>query len=153
MNNSSVTLDTIGIAKEIVDSGRYDAVRNKLNKMDRATHNSQMQKLGAGPDWAVGSAHAVTEDGKVMIASNTGSQLSAYAGGASNVIWVVGAQKIVKDFEEGLKRIYEYSLPLERERAKKAYGIDSNVSKILVINKEVKPGRLSMIIVKEKLGF
>ena len=153
MNNSSVTLDTIGIAKEIVDSGRYDAVRNKLNKMDRATHNSQMQKLGAGPDWAVGSAHAVTEDGKVMIASNTGSQLSAYAGGASNVIWVVGAQKNVKDFEEGLKRIYEYSLPLERERAKKAYGIDSNVSKILVINKEVKPGRLSMIIVKEKLGF
>lgn len=152
MNMSSLTMDTISAAKEINESGRYNSVRNRLNSMKRKTQGSQMQKLGAGPDWAIGSVHAVTEDGKVLIASNTGSQLSAYAGGASHVLWIVGAQKLVKNFDEANRRIYEYALALENERAKKAYGVGSNVNKILVVNKE-QPGRITLIIVKEKLGF
>ena len=154
-NETSVTLDAIGILKEINESGKYASVRNKLNSMDRKTQGVEMQKLGAGPQWAIGSVHAVTEDGHLLIASNTGSQLSAYASGASNVIWVVGIQKIVKDDTQALKRIYEYVLPLESERANKAYNITtgSNVSKLLIINKEVNPGRLTVILVGEKLGF
>ncbi len=154
-NQTSVTLDTIGIPQEINESGKYDSVRNKLNKMDRSTQSSQMQKLGAAPDWTVGSVHAVTEDGHVFIASNTGSQLSAYAGGVQHVIWVVGTQKIVKDDEQAMKRINEYVLPLESERANKAYNITtgSNVSKLLIINKEVNLGRITLILVGEKLGF
>lgn len=152
-NETSVTLDAIGIPKEINESGKYNSVRNKLNSMDPSAQGSEKQKLGAGPDWAIGSVHAVTEDGHVFIASNTGSQLSAYAGGAAHVIWVVGTQKIVKNLDEGLKRIYEYVLPLEDERAKKAYGVGSNVSKLLIVNKEVKPKRITLIFVNEKLGF
>lgn len=135
MNMTSVTLETIGAIKEIKESGRYNPVRS------------------AEPDWSVGSVHALTEDGKLMIASNTGSQLGAYAYGAQHAIWVIGAQKIVKDLDEGTRRIYEYVLPLENARARKAYGIDSNVSKILIINKEVAPDRATVIIVNEKLGF
>lgn len=153
MDMTSVTLDTIGIAKEIVESGRYDPVRNKLNSMDRNTQGLEMQKMGAAPEWVVGSAHAVTEDGHVLIASNSGSQLPAYAYGSSHVIWVVGAQKIVKNTDEAVKRIYEYVLPKEDERAKKAYGVGSGVSKLLIINKEKTPGRLTLILVNEKLGF
>lgn len=155
MTMTSVTLDTLGIAKEINESGKYDSVRNKLNKMDRATQASQMQKLGAAPDWTVGSVHAVSEDGHLLIASNTGSQLPAYASGAQRVIWVVGIQKIVKNTEDGIKRIYEYVLPLESQRANKAYNITtgSSVNKLLIINKEVKPNRLTVILVGEKLGF
>ncbi len=98
--------------------------------------------------------HAVTEDGKVLIASNSGSQLPAYAYGSGHVIWVVGAQKIVKNLDEGIKRIYEHSLPLESERARKAYGVPgSAVNKLLIINKEIIPGRITMILTKEKLGF
>ncbi len=95
----------------------------------------------------------MTQTGQVLIASNTGSQLSPYAYGARHVVWVVGTQKIVKDFAEGLQRINEYSLPLENERAQQAYGKGSNVSKILIVNKEVQPGRITIILVKEKLGF
>ncbi|MBI2020381.1 LUD domain-containing protein [Candidatus Daviesbacteria bacterium] len=152
---TSITLETIEILADLNQSGRYDSVRKKLNHMNRETQNSMMQKLGAGPDWTIGSVHAVTEDGYIFIASNTGSQLSAYSGGAIYVIWIVGAQKIVKDNDEALKRIYEYVLPLESERANKAYNITtgSNVSKLLIVNKEVKPGRISLILVGEKLGF
>ena len=150
---TSVTADTISITKEINESGNYNSVRNKLNKMNRNTQSLEMQKLGAAPEWVIGSVHAVTQDGKVLVASASGSQLPAYSYGASHVIWVVGAQKIVKDFEEALKRIYDYTLPLENERAKKAYGVGSAVNLLLVINKNPKPGRMTMVIIKEKIGF
>lgn len=154
MTMTSVTLDTIGIPSEINESGKYDSIRKKLNSLDRATQGREMQKLGAAPDWVVGSVHAITHDGKVLVSSNTGSQLSAYVYGSNHVVWVMGAQKIVKDIDEGMQRIYEYTLPLESERVKKAYGMPhSYISKLLIVNKEVKLGRITTIIVKEVLGF
>ena len=100
MQMTSVTLDAIGVSQEINESGDYDSVRNKLNKLDRATQGAEMQKLGAAPQWTIGSANAITEDGKVIIASNTGSQLSAYVYGSAHVIWIVGTQKIVKNLDD-----------------------------------------------------
>lgn len=153
MNMTSVTLETISVVSEVLQSGKFSSVRNKLNQMNRKTQGREMQKLGAVPEWVVGSVHAVTEDGKILVASNTGSQVPAYAYGATHVIWVVGTHKIVKNFDEGLKRLYEYSLPLEDVRARKVYGMGSGVNKILIFNKEVQPGRITLIFVKEKLGF
>ncbi|MEJ0021963.1 MAG: LUD domain-containing protein [Candidatus Doudnabacteria bacterium] len=153
MNSTSVTLDAIGAAEEIVNSGRYDPVRAKLN--DPNTPPKEKVILGATADWATGSASAVTQDGTVLIASNTGSQLPSEAYGSANVVFVVGAQKIVKDRDEGFKRIYDYVLPKESVRANKAYNITTGsfVSKLLIINREIKPGRIKLILVKEVLGF
>ena len=155
MNMTSVTLDAIGVVKEINESGRYNSVKNKLNAMDRATQGSEMRKLGSAPEWAVGSVHAVTEDGKVVIATNTGSQFPAYAYGSGHVIWVVGAQKIVPNLDEATKRIYEYTLPLESVRINKQYNITTGsfVSKLLIVNREIQPGRTTIIFVNEVLGF
>lgn len=156
MTMSSVTLSEVGLDEEINGkASKYNPVRDRLYSMDRNTEAQEMNKLGAAPEYALGSVHAVTEDGHVLIASNTGSQLGAYSYGALNVIWVVGSQKIVKNLDKGLKRIYEYVLPLESERANKAYNITtgSNPSKILIINKEINPQRLTLILVGEKLGF
>ena len=153
MDMSSQTLDVIGISKEIEESGNFDSVRKKLLSMDRNTQGSEMRKLGAAPDWAVGSVHAVTEDGKVVVASATGSQLPGYAYGAGRVIWVVGTQKLVRNLDEAMKRIHEYVFPLEDARARKVYGMGSNVSKLLIVNKEFAPGRITLIFAKEKLGF
>lgn len=154
MNMTSMTLEEAGIAQEILESGRYDSIRNRLTTMDNVTQIREKRQLGAAPDWVIGSVHAVTQDGKVLIGSNTGSQLPAYAYGAQHVVWVIGTQKIVKDLDDGMKRLYEYSLPLEHERSKKAYGgPGSHLSKILIINKEIQAGRITAIFVKEKLGF
>lgn len=152
MDYTSMTLEKTGIAADIAE--KYTALRPKLYSMDRATEGKEMNRMGAAPDFAVGSVHAITLDGQLVIASNTGSQLPAYAYGAGKVIWVVGAQKIVKNLDEAMDRIYDYVLPLESERAKVAYGVPgSNVSKLLIINKEVNPKRATIIIVKEVLGF
>src|SRR5204863_7944331 len=104
---ASVTLETLGIKDEIDKSGKYDSIRPKMFAMNRETQGREIRKLGGAPDFTAGSVHAVTEDGHVLIASNTGSQLSPYASSAGKVIWVVGAQKIVKDLNEGFRRIYE----------------------------------------------
>lgn len=154
MTMTSVTLDTLGITNEINDSGKYKSIKKQLMRMDRKTQGHEMQRLGTAPEWTIGSVHAVTEDGKVMIASNTGSQLPAYAYGSSHVIWVVGIHKIVKNIDEGFKRIYEHSLSLESERAKKAYGIPgSAVNKLLIVNHENIQGRINIVFVPEVLGF
>lgn len=154
MTMTSVTLDAIGLSALINESGEYDAVMPKLMAMDREKDSNKMQKLGAAPEWSIGSVHAVTEDGKIVVASNTGSQIPGYVYGSSHVIWVVGAQKIVKDLGAAFERINDYTLPLEAQRANKAYGVPgSYVSKMLIINQEIVPGRIKLILVKEKLGF
>ncbi len=151
---TSRTLDTIGVTSQINESGKYNSVKSKLKTMDRVTQELEMLKMGAAAEYAIGSVHAVTQDGHVMIASNSGSQLPGYANGSKNVIWVVGVQKIVKDIDAGFRRINERSLPLEAIRAHEAYGTEgSNVSKLLIMNRENKPGRIRVILVKEVLGF
>jgi hypothetical protein len=150
---ASVTLETLGIKDVIDKSGRFEAVRPKMFAMDRATQAREIRKLGGAPDYAAGSVHAVTEDGQVLIASNTGSQLGPYASGAGKIIWVVGAQKLVKDLDEGLKRIYEYDLPLETEHMRQLYNAGTGVNKVLIVNREIRPNRITMIIVKEELGY
>lgn len=150
---ASVTLEKLGIKDEIDQSGRFDAVRPKTFAMNRETQDREIRKLRGAPDYAAGSVHAVTEDGHVLIASKTGSQLGPYASGAGKVIWIVGAQKLVKDLDEGIRRIYEYCYPLEEEHMHQLYNTGTGVNKVLIVNREFRPNRITMIIVKEELGF
>lgn len=152
-NNNSRTLEVIGVAEDIERSGRYQPLRPRLYRMDREMQGREMRQLAAAPDWVVGSVHAVTEQGSVLIASASGSQLGPLVSGAGHVILVIGGQKIVPDFNTGVRRIYEYCFPLEDRRAREAYGIPSGVNNILAINKVVAPGRITAVLVNQSLGF
>ena len=112
-----------------------------------------MRKLGVRPDWFVNSAHAVTEDGTIVIASNTGSQLAPLAFGASEVIFAIGSQKLVPDLETAFQRLEEHILPLESARMQGLYGIDSEIKKLLVIRKEFRPSRFTIVLINEPVGF
>ncbi len=152
-NNTSRTLEVIGVAEDIERSGQYQPLRPRLYQMDREMQVREMRQLSTSPDWVVGSLHALTEEGSLLIASASGSQLGPIASGAGHVVFVVGAQKIVPDFNTGLRRIYEYCFPLEDRRARQAYGVPSGVNNVLVINKAIAPGRITAILVNEPLGF
>jgi hypothetical protein len=152
-HGASLTLDTIGITEAIEKSDRYEAIRPRIWSMDRKTQGDEIRRLTASPDVMLGSVHAVTETGSLLTASMGGSQLGPYVAGAGRVILVVGTQKIVSDLEDGLRRIDEYAFPLEDARAQAAYGIRSGVNKILIINREVTPGRITVVFVDEVLGF
>lgn len=149
----SRTLDSIGLVAEINASPRFQAIRPQLMAMDRQTQGREMRKLGASPDVVIGSVHAITEQGQALIASASGSQLAPYVSGAGTVIWVVGTQKLVRDLDEGLRRIDEYSFPREDERMREAMGRGSVLAKILIVNREVFPGRTTVVLVKENVGF
>lgn len=155
MTATSTTLNQLGLTDVINDGGMHNSVKSQLSKLDRNTDGLVMQKLGAGPDYIIGSVHAVTEDGKVIVASGSGSQLPAYTYGASHVIWVVSTKKIVKNLEEGLERIHNHVLPQEDKRMKSVYGPDasSNVNKLFILNNELNKSRINLIFVKEDLGF
>jgi hypothetical protein len=152
---ASRTLEQTGITSAIEESGDYDAIRPKTHKLDYKTPEGRAlgRKMGASPDWWLNSVHAVTEDGRLVIASNTGSQLGPLAFGAGNVIFVIGTHKIVRDLDEAFRRIEEHVVPLENERMQSLYGINTNVSKVLIINREVRPGRFTVVLVREPLGF
>jgi hypothetical protein len=152
-NNTSRTLESIGVAEDIERSGRYQALRLRLYQMDREMQRREMRQLAAAPEYVVGSVHAVTDGGSLLIASASGSQLGPLVSGAAHVILVIGGQKIVADVETGLRRIQEYCYPLEDERARQAYGVPSGVNNVLIMSRVLVPHRVTAILVKERLGF
>jgi len=151
---ASETLEDIGVTKAIEESGRFDAVRPRTRAMDRTTPEGirAMRKLGAAPDHYVVSAQALTEDGTIVVASNTGSQMAPISFGAGEVIFAIGSQKIVKDLDTAFRRIDERSLPLENTRMQKLYGVNSHVRKLLIIRSESRPGRITVVLIKEPVG-
>jgi hypothetical protein len=148
----SETLAELGISAEIEESGRYDSVRAKLAQLDRETQGRELRKLGAAPDYILGSAHAITDDGVVLVGSGSGSQLGAYAYAGGNVILVIGHQKLVRDLNEGLRRLREYSVPREFARMQAAGFPGTMLAKTLIIHREPS-NRISVILVPESLGF
>ncbi|MEY4723133.1 MAG: hypothetical protein RLZZ324_646 [Candidatus Parcubacteria bacterium] len=152
MTMTSETLKLLGIWTELNDSGKWDSVRARFATMDKARDHREMQRLGAAPEWSVGSVHGVTEDGHVLIASASGSQLAAHVYGADHVLFVVGTQKIVPDMATAERRLREHTFPLEDARALKAYGEHSSINNVLHIYKP-RAGRITILFVKEAVGF
>ena len=150
---ASLTLELTSISAELERSGRFDPVRPRMFSLDRKTQADEVRRLGAAPAVMLGSVHAVTQSGSILAASMSGSQLGPYVSGAGRVILVVGTNKIVRDLDEGMRRIHEYSLPLEDARAQAAYGVNSGVNKVLIINREIRPGRITVVFVDEAIGY
>jgi len=150
---ASETLRLSGIEANINTSGRYDAVKPRVQVMDRGTEADDIRRLVACPDVVVGSVAAITETGALVVASGSGSQLPAYAGGAGRRIWIVGAQKVVPDLSAAFRRIEDYCLPLESARTQEMYGWPSAVLHLLVLNAEPRPGRSTVLLLRDAIGF
>jgi hypothetical protein len=152
MTNPSVTLQETGISQAIDEDPAYDSARTRALWLDRATQLQEIKAVMGQPDVALGSVHAVTRDGTLVIASALGSQLGSYAFGAGKVIFVVGAQKLVADLAAARERIHEHCLELEHARTLEAYGQRSRVGKILEIHQE-DPGRIDVVLIRQRVGF
>jgi len=153
LTGASETLRLSGIRADVNDSGRYQAVGPRAMAIDRATGLDDIRRLLASPDVVVGSVAAVTETGSLVAASATGTQLPGYAGGAARVIWIVGAQKVVPDLPAALRRVEEHALPLESARAQAEYGQPSAINRLLILNAEPYPGRGTVLLLREAIGF
>lgn len=152
MTFPSVTLEETGIARAIDGGGRYVSARATALKLDRATQMREIKASMLLVDFALGSVHAITRDGTIVIASALGSQLAAHVWAAANVIFVAGVQKLVADLGVARERIYGHCLKLEDARVLEAYGGHSRVGKILEIHHE-EPGRIHIVLIRREIGF
>jgi hypothetical protein len=149
--SASETLRHSGLLADIDDGEEFISVRARLSGVDPKDIRTQIT-MGAAPDVVVGSVHAVTEDGIMVAASASGSQLGPYAAGAEKAIWVVGGQKVVPDLDTAFRRVRTYSYPKEHERWR-AQGFESFIGKLLVLEREFDPTRATVVLIREEIGF
>ncbi|HEX8591420.1 MAG TPA: lactate utilization protein [Candidatus Paceibacterota bacterium] len=156
MNGASESLREVGLT-DYLKSGKH-AWKNHhdtiLAETDQAKQG-QLRREAVISDFYLGSVHALTETGELIIASNTGSQLPHLAFTSPNAVLVVGANKIVPSLTDALTRIDEHVIPLEDARMKEAYGFGTTWAKTLILHKEntMMGRKIYVIIVNEHLGF
>jgi hypothetical protein len=148
---NSETLRHSGLLADIDDGEEFVSVRAQLAGVDPKDIRTQIT-MGSAPDVVVGSVQAVTEDGVMVAASASGSQLGPYAAGAEKVVWVVGGQKVVPDLDTAFRRVRTYSYPREHERWR-VQGFESFIGKLLVLEREFDPTRATVVLVREEIGF
>ena len=149
----SRALEDTGLVEALMTPGRYDAIRPRVFQMDRETQGREIRKLSAAPDIMLGSVNAVTEEGALVEASATGSQLAGYAYGGGHLILVVGSQKIVPNVQAALQRIGDVVYPWENAQVRDRLGRDTIVAKVLIIFGEWMPGRTTVVLVREPVGI
>lgn len=148
---ASETLRLSGLLADIDEGDEFTSVRAKLAGVDPTDIRAKIT-VGATPDVIIGSVHAITEDGILVAASASGSQLGPYAAGAEKVVWVVGGQKIVPDLDTAFRRVRTYSYPREHERWR-VQGGKSFIGKMLVLEREFDSARSTVVLVREEVGF
>ncbi|MBI2475612.1 lactate utilization protein [Candidatus Uhrbacteria bacterium] len=156
MNGSSRTLEQIGFV-EFLKSGKHEW--NNLHDAIIAEKNpdkqTELRKQSVLSDYYLGSVHALTQEGEFIIVSASESQLPHIIFTSPNLIFVVGAQKIVPTLYDARNRVKEYVFPLEDERMKEAGYAGSMIAKELIFHGElaVMGRKINFILVNEALGF
>jgi LUD domain len=154
---ASLTLKEIGF-EELLVSGSHPWKNLKAEYLAEKDPARQLilRRQSTLADYYLGSVHAVSQTGEIVIASMTGSQLAPYAYGASNVIWAVGTQKITPSLEEAIRRVREYVFPHEDVRMREATGgkRGSMIGKLLIFEREAAllNRKITVIFVRQKVG-
>jgi L-lactate utilization protein LutC len=151
-SGKSKTLEDAGLFQELMENEKYDFIRRRLMKMDRKTQGAEIRRLGAAPDVMLGSAHAVTKAGQIVITSASGSQIGPIASGAGHLILVIGSQKIVPDLDAAFQRINDHVFPYEDARLRQTLGVGTKITRTLILEEDFMPGRTTVILVREPIG-
>ena len=156
MNGSSRTLEEIGFVDYL--NGRAHGWNN-LHEAILVEKDPVKQKELRGrsvlSDYYLGSAHAVTEEGEIVISSNSGSQMPHLVFTSPNIVLVVSTKKIVPTLSDAFERLEKHIIPLEDESIQKKYGIHTMRSKTLILHREnpMMGRKVHIIFVNEKVGF
>ncbi len=153
MTGSSTTLNEIGFTNYLNSTDDWKNMSKEIMKEEEKEKRSDLRRKSVTAEYFLGSVNAISEEGELVTCDASGSRVGAYLFAAKNLILVAGTNKIVRNLEEAIKRVREHVFPLEDERAMKAYGFHSGTNKWAIIENEIIPNRINLILVKEKLGF
>lgn len=156
MNGSSRTLEQIGFV-EYLKSGNHpwNNLHIPILSQKDPSIQARLRKEATLSDYYLGSVHALSQTGELVIGSNTGSQLTHVVFSSPNLIFVVGTQKIVPTLSDAMKRLEDYVIPLEDANMKEKYGMGTMLSKVVLFKREntMMGRKVTVILVNEALGF
>lgn len=156
MNGASRTLDQIGFT-ELLKSGQHEwnNLHASIHAETDPAKQAELRRTSVLSDAYLGSAHAVTENGEILVASNTGSQLPHLVFTSAIIVLVVSTKKLVKDLPAAFERLEQVVMPLENARIKEMYGVDTVHSKTLIMHREnpMLKRMVHVVFVQEDLGF
>lgn len=154
MTASSTSLNEISFTDYLSSAkSKLVSLHGKINQENDAEKRNLMRRQAVAANYFLASPNAITKDGLIVAVDATGSRVGAMPFAAGQLILVVGAQKITANLEEAMQRIREYVFPLEDRRAQAAYGMHSSFGKWVILENEVNPERIRVILVEEALGF
>lgn len=156
MNGSSRTLEQIGFVDLLKEGGHsWNNLHDNILAETDLEKQMALRRQSVLSDYYLGSVHALTENGELIIASNTSSQLPHVAYTSPNLILVVSTKKIVPNLDEAMNRLEKYVMPLEDENMLEKYNIHTQLSTILIVKKEsqMMGRKFRVILVNEDLGF
>jgi L-lactate utilization protein LutB len=154
MNGYSTTLIEIGYDRALEENrkGWRDYHVTVTAENDREKRHALRRKSVAA-EYFLSGVQAIAESGEIVGCDKTGSRVGAWPHAAAHLILVCGTNKIVPTLDEALRRCREYALPLENQRAQRAYGTPSAIGKYVILADEVEEGRITLVLIREEFGY
>ncbi|AAV44885.1 unknown (plasmid) [Haloarcula marismortui ATCC 43049] len=154
MNGHSTTLEEIGFDEYLSDGDHgWESLPEEIWSIDDDAKRQAARRESQTADYFLGGINGISQTGELVAADRSGSRIGAYPFAASNVVIVSGVNKIVPTLEDALDRLETVAYPLENERAKEAYGVDSAIAKQLILRQELEEGRTTVVLIREHLGY
>ena len=107
----------------LAETGIFNMLKNgDYNFLDRSKEGLTLEDVNKiyrdtfSADTYLTSTNALTENGELINVDGNANRVSAITFGPKNVIVVVGANKIVKNIEDGIKRVKQIAAPLNTKR-------------------------------------
>ena len=159
----SVSVEQIGLL-ETLRAGDYtlhDQYEDDIDMME----NLARRKKGMMAPFFVSGTNAITMDGQLVNVDGMGNRVAAQMFGPDKVVLIAGTNKIVKDVHEAFDRLEKIAAPINAKRvgaptpcADTGECIDCDspmriCNLYTIIRRMMFPGRLTLIMVNESLGF
>jgi len=154
MNGHSTTLEEVGFVDYLNEGDHeWESLPDEIWGIDDDEERQAARREAQTADYFLGGINAIASTGELVAADRSGSRIGAYPFAAGNVVVVSGVNKIVPTLSDAFDRLESVAYPLENERAKEAYGVDSAIAKQLVFRQELEDGRTTVVLVREQLGY
>lgn len=154
MNGHSTTLEEIGFIEYLSEGDHeWESLPDDIWSIEDDAERQAARRESQTADYFLGGINAIAQTGELVAADRSGSRIGAYPFAASNVVIVSGVNKIVDGLDAALNRLESVAYPLENERAKDAYGVESAIAKQLILRQELEEGRTTVVLVRKQLGY
>ena len=166
MSGGSETLRSLGL-EEALASGDYDYLRPKVKANADPEARLRARRRASGADYFVGGINAVSLTGEIVNADASGNRVAAYAYSAGRVLLVAGVNKIEADLGAAMNRLRNRAAVGECRRLGKntpcaltgccdnynCHAPERQCGKVLIIENEKIPGRITVVMIGEELGY